>query len=443
MSTQNTLTNGRYRIPRGVAALFLLVFLTSCTQRNDSPPPPNPEVATITIHPGTVALTTELPGRTSSYLVAEIRPQVSGLLQKRLFTEGSDVEAGQLLYQIEPAEFRAALDSAGANLIAARKSADRARASLEASAADVAMEEARLALARINRQRYEDLFQAKAVPESDRDQAATDFDVAEASLKAAKARVENDQQAVGVAEAAIQQAEAAVETARINLAYTTVAAPISGRIGRSSVTDGAIVTAYQPVALATIQQLDPIYVDVPQSTRNLLRLRRHLEEGRLERGENGDDQVELVLEDGSIYPLKGTFEFQDVTVDSSTGSVILRMVFPNPDGLLLPGMFVRTVVKEGVNDNAILVPQQGVSRDRKGNPIVLLVDKQGTVVQRILTIDRAVGEHWLVTSGLAEGDRVIVEGSQKVRPGASVSVISLDRLDKGAAAVGAPAPRDH
>ena len=217
-----------------------------------------------------------------------------------------------------------------------------------------------------------------------------------------------------------------VETARINLNYTRVVSPISGRIGTSTVTDGAIVTAYQPMALATIQQLDPIYVDVPQSTTELLRLERRLEEGRLNRDGTNLNKVQLILEDGTTYPLEGTLQFRDVSVDPTTGSVILRMVFPNPNGVLLPGMFVRAVVKEGVNDQAILIPQQAVSRDPKGNPLALIVDAAGKVEQRMLSLDRAIGDQWLVSSGLAPGDRVIAEGMQKVRPGAAVKEVPFD-----------------
>jgi len=238
--------------------------------------------------------------------------------------------------------------------------------------------------------------------------------------------VESDRKVVAVAKAVIQQAEAALETARINLGYTKITAPISGRIGRSNVTDGAIVTAYQPIPLATIQQIDPIYVDVPQSTTELLRLRRNLRHGRLNQNGTNQNKVNLILEDGTAYPLEGTLQFRDVTVDPTTGSVILRVVFPNPEGVLLPGMFVRAVVKEGVSMQAIMIPQQAVSRDPKGNPIALIVDDAGKVQQRMLTLDRAIGNKWLVSSGLAPGDRLIVEGLQKVRTGASVKEVPFD-----------------
>jgi membrane fusion protein (multidrug efflux system) len=407
-----------------LTALLGGLLLGGCDDTGRSQPPPQvPEVAVVTVQPRKVVLTTELPGRTSAFRVAEIRPQVNGLIQKRLFTEGSDVKAGQILYQIDPAPFQAALDNATANLAVMRKSADRARAALEAGIARVTQQRATLEFARTDRRRFEDAFKDRAVSTSQRDQAVTNANVAEATLRAIKAQLESDRAAVAVAKAAIHQAEAAVETVRINLGYCRVTAPISGRIGRSSVTEGAIVTAYQPIPLATIQQLDPIYVDVPQSTTELLRLKRPLEDGRLNHDETNQNEVKLILEDGAAYPLRGTLQFRDVTVDPTTGSVILRVVFPNPEGVLLPGMFVQAVIKEGVNEQAILIPQQAVSRDHKGNPIALIVDAEGNVGQRMLTLYRAIGDQWLVSTGLAPGDRVIVEGMQRVRPGAAVKVI--------------------
>ena len=251
----------------------------------------------------------------------------------------------------------------------------------------------------------------------------TDAEVAEATLGTVEAQVESDRQAVAVAEASIQQAEAALNTARINLGYTRVTAPISGRIGRSNVTDGALATGYQATSLASIQQIDPIYVDVPQSTTELLRLKQRLAKGRLKTDGKDQRKVKLVLEDGTTFPLEGTLEFRDVTVDPTTGSFILRMVFPNPKYMLLPGMYVRAVVQEGIAEQAILVPQQGVTRDPKGNPIALTVDAGDKVQQRMLTLDRTIGDQWLVSSGLAPGDRLIVEGLQRVRPGAAVKVV--------------------
>jgi membrane fusion protein (multidrug efflux system) len=406
--------------------ILVLLAVTGCKQKGGPPQGGVPEVAVVTVHPDRVVMTTELAGRPSAFLVSEIRPQVNGLIQKRLFTEGSDIKAGQVLYQIDPAPFKAVLDNATANLESARKATDRARAALNAGIAGVTSQQATVAFARTNRQRFEDLFKDKAVSGSDRDQAVTGADVAEASLRAAEAQVESDRKAIAVAEAAIQQADAVLETARINLGYTKITAPISGRIGKSNVTDGALVTAYQPMALATIQQLDPIYVDVPQSTTELLRLQRRLEDGRLNHDGTNQNKVKLILEDGTPYLSEGTLQFQDVTVDPTTGSVILRIVFPNPEGVLLPGMFVRAVITEGVNEQAILVPQQGISRNPKGDPVALIVDAEDKVQQRMLTLDRAIGNKWVVSSGLNPGDRVIVEGVQKVRPGASVKVVLFD-----------------
>ncbi len=358
------------------------ILLTGC--RRQQPPPPAPEVTTVTVKPQQVELTTELPGRTSAYLVAEIRPQVNGIIQKRLFTEGSDVNAGQVLYQIDPAPFQAALDNAKAAL-------GRAEASLTSI--------------RLRAGRYKELLADKAVSQQDYDDAASSLSQAEAD---------------------IQYWKAMVETANINLRYTQVTAPISGRIGKSNVTDGALVSAYQPVALSTIQQLDPIYVDVPQSTTELLRLNRRVENNQLNQDGMNQKKVKLFMEDGTAYPLEGSLQFRDVTVDPTTGSVTLRIVFPNPEGALLPGMFVRTVVQEGVQEQAILIPQQAVSRDMKGNPIAMIVDAEGKVQLRMLTLDRAIGDKWLVLSGLKPDDRVIVEGIQKIRPGALVKVIPFE-----------------
>jgi membrane fusion protein (multidrug efflux system) len=409
------------------AAVIVGLSLQGCDWRKPAPPaPPPPEVVTLTVAAQKVVLTTELPGRTAPYLVAEIRPQVNGLLQKRLFTEGSDVKQGEVLYQIDPAPFQAAVDNAAASLEVVRRTADEAPAALAASVARLAAQKATLGLAKINRQRFEDLLTDQAVSASERDQAVANADVAEATLQAAQAQVDSDRQAVAAARAAVQQADAALATARINLAYTRIVAPISGRIGRSMVTDGAIVTAYQPAPLATIQELDPIYVDVPQSTTELMRLKHRLEDGRLSHDGAGQKKVQLIFEDGSRYPLEGVLQFRDVSVDPTTGSVILRAVFPNPQGILLPGMFVRGVVEEGVNERAILVPQQAVARDPAGNPLVLLVGPDHKVEQRALTLDRALGSQWLVATGLTPGDRVIVEGVQKVRPSAAVSEVPAD-----------------
>ena len=421
-------------------AVFIAVLLAAGCDRDHQAPRPRtvPEVSTMTVQPQILMLTTELPGRTSPYRIAEIRPQVSGLILKRLFTEGADIKAGQVLYQIDPAPFQAALDSAQANKTASEKATDRARAALEASIADIARLQVALELAETNHQRYEDAFKDKAVSGIQRDQAAAEVKMAKSSLRAAEAQVENSRQAVAAAQAAIQQAEAALKTVRINLAYTKITAPISGRIGKSSVTEGAIVTAYQPVPLAVIQQLDPIYVDVPQSTTELLRLKRRMAEGWLNHEGKNQSKVDLFMEDGTAYPFEGTLQFQDITVNPTTGSVLLRVVFQNPGGFLLPGMFVRAVIKEGINEQAILIPQQTVSRDHKGSPFVLMIDADGNVALRMLTIDRAIDDQWLVSSGLAPGDQVIVEGRQRLRPGMAVTAVPFTENQTGHETDGGP-----
>jgi membrane fusion protein, multidrug efflux system len=362
--------------------IAIALSLAGCGRQR--PSPQLPEVAAVTVQPQKATLTTELPGRTSAYLIAEIRPQVNGLIQKRLFTEGSDVNAGQVLYQIDPAPFQAAVDNAKASL-------SRAEASLPSI--------------RSRAERYKELLVDKAVSQQEYDDATSSFNQVEAE---------------------IQYWKAMVETANINLGYTSVTAPISGRIGKSTVTDGALVIAYQPVSLATIQQLNPIYVDVPQSTTEMLRLNRRLKDGSLNQNEMSMKKVKLFLEDGVAYPLEGKLQFRDVTVDPTTGSVILRIVFPNPEGILLPGMFARAVIEEGVQEQAILIPQQAVSRDLRGNPTAMIVDMDNKVQARMLTLDHAIGDQWLVSSGLAFGDRVIVEGIQKVRPGTPVKAVPFN-----------------
>ncbi len=422
--------------PRFITSIMILIlvgvpgfFMLSCKGRQQGAPAfPPAEVATIKVQPKPLALTMELPGRTSVFRIAEIRPQVSGLLQERLFTEGSDVKAGQVLYQIDPAPFKAAFDIAAANLVAAKKAADRARAAFIASMAGVDRQKAMLAFAETNEQRFSELVKDRAVSAIELDQAVTEATVSEATLKVVQAQVESDRVAVAAAEAAIQQAEASLKVAKINLGYTQITAPISGRIGRSSVTEGAILTAYQPLALATIQQLDPIYVDVPQSTNELLRLKRQMDAGSLNQKGNGQKVVTLLLEDDTRYPLEGTLQFRDVTVDPTTGSVILRAVFPNPEGFLLPNMFVRAKMKEGVNEQAITIPQQAVMRDPKGNPTAYVVNKDSTAELRMLTLDRAIGDQWLVSAGISKGDQVIVEGVQKVRPGAPVRSVPFGNV---------------
>ncbi len=405
----------------------------ACESKQALPPPPIPEVGVITVKTEPILLTTELPGRTVAYLMAEIRPQVSGIIQKRLFEEGKDVQEGEILYEIDPLPFQAAVEQAEANLAAARKAADRARAAWQASMAGVIRQRATLELAKTNWQRLEELVKERAVSLSQRDQAATDVQVAQAMLQAAEAQVESDRQAVAAAEAAIKQAEAALKMARINLGYTQITAPIAGRIGKSNVTVGALVTAHQPLSLTTIQKLDPIYVDVPQATAELLRLQERLRAGRITLEGRKQNKVKIIIENGETYPWEGELQFRDITVDPTTGSVTLRIVVPNPKGILMPGMFVRAVIKEGINRQAILVPQQAVSRDPKGNAFVLIVDDHGKVGMKTITVDRAIGNKWLVSSGLVAGEKIIVEGLLKVRPGASVRLVHLDQ--------GAPTPK--
>jgi len=365
------------------AVLFTMgLTLSGCGKETQSAARPQgpPEVGVIAVEPQKVSLTTELPGRTSAHRIAEVRPQVGGIIQKRLFTEGSDVKAGEVLYQIDPATFRATYSSAKAALVRA---------------------EANLNSVRLREERYRELVQINAVSQQE-------YDDASAALKQSRADVE--------------AAKAVLETARINLDYTSVKAPISGRIGRSAVTVGALVTASQAEPLAVIQQLDPVYVDVTQSTPDLLRLRQAVADGLLK--SNGNNaEVRLLLEDGTPYPHSGSLQFSDVTVEQSTGSVVLRTVFPNPDKLLLPGMFVRAVVEEGVNEQAILVPQRGVTRNPAGNAMVFVVGAEEKVEPRVITVTRTVGDNWLVSDGLKAGDRVILEGIQRARPGTVVNAV--------------------
>jgi membrane fusion protein (multidrug efflux system) len=399
----------RTRLIAAIGILVVGLMLSGCGKAKEGGIPSKmgtPEVAVVVMQEERVVITTELPGRTSPYLVAEVRPQVSGIIQKRLFVEGADVKAGEVLYQIDPAPYQASYDNAKAALVRA---------------------EAYLPAARSRVERYKDLVAIKAVSQQD-------YDDAESTLKQAEATVE--------------VSRAAVETARINLAYTQIKAPISGRIGKSNATVGALATAHQGSPLTTIQQLDPIYVDATQSSANLLQFKRKTEAGRIKGAGPDQARVKLLLEDGTPYPLEGSLKFSDVTVDPSTGSYILRMVFPNPKHTLLPGMYVRPVVQEGIADRAVLVPQQGVSRDPKGNAVVLVVDSSGkveqraiTVEQKITTADRPMGDKWFVTSGLKTGDRVIVEGMQKVRPGVPVKAVPFDPIGKASAQAAKAAPQ--
>lgn len=382
------------------AALMLLtgLFTTACEKKQ--PPKPQagpPEVGILVVQPQRVTLTTELSGRTVPQKIAEVRPQVSGIIQKRVFTEGSDVKAGQLLYQIDPAAYQAAHASAKA-----------AQARAEAS----------LVAVRLKAERYLDLVKIKAVSQQDNDDA---------------------QAALLQAEADVAASRAAVETARINLAYTRISAPISGRIGRSTVTDGALVTASQPAALATIQQLGTMYVDVTQSSAELLKLKQNLASGMLKSSAASQARVKLILEDGTVYPQPGVLKFSEVSVDQGTGSITLRATFPNPKQTLLPGMFVRAVLEEGVSEQAILVPQRGVTRNPKGDAMAMVVGAEEKVESRPIKVVRTVGDSWLVSEGLKPGDRVILEGLQRARPGTQVKAVPFGSKPAAPAAA-APQP---
>lgn len=366
-----------------VLPLSLVAFtLSGCDEPQAAVKPAAPapvEVGVVEIRPEPLTLTTELPGRTSAHLVAEVRPQVGGIIEQRLFREGAEVAAGALLYRIDPASFQAAYDSAKAAL--AKAQADIRSVQLKA-------------------ERYKDLVRIKAVSDQD-------YDDARAALAQAQAEVDAQ--------------KAALETARINLDYTQVRAPIAGRIGRSSVTAGALVTADQTTALATIQQLDPVYVDVQRSSTEWLELQQALKSGRLSHpGADGSVAVRLKLEDGSDYPQTGRLLFSEVTVDAGTGAITLRAEFPNPDQRLLPGMYVRAVLEEGVAQQALLVPQRAVSRDARGQASALVVNADGKAERRDLVTERAVGDRWLVTTGIAAGERVIVDNLQKIKAGTVV-----------------------
>lgn len=365
-------------------AVALLFTVSGCDKKSGAQGPPQagpPEVGIVEVQPQFVELTTELSGRTSPHLIAEVRPQITGIIQKRLFTEGAEVKAGELLYQIDDAMYRAELAKAQATMAKA---------------------EANLAPVRLKAERFAELVQVNAISRQEADDAG-------AALKQA--------------EAEILVAGAALEVARINLDYTGVKAPISGRIGRSSVTTGALVTANQATPVATIQQLDPMYVDVTQSAAEMLRMQRNLGSGLLKDGGQVKAKVTLLLEDGTPYPLPGELKFSEVTVDQSTGSVTLRAEFPNPEQILLPGMFVRAVVPEGVNEQAILVPQRGVTRNPAGQATVMVVGAEDKVEPRIIQVARTVNDSWLVSDGLKPGDRVILEGLQKARPGTPVKAM--------------------
>jgi len=356
------------------------LLLAACGKDDKGPPPP-PEVSIVTLKPRSVAITDQLPGRTTAFKVAEVRPQVTGIVQKRLFGEGSEVKAGEQLFQIDAGSYRAALSSAEAALKRA---------------------EAQAITSKLLAERYEPLIAANAVSKQENDEAI-----------AARARAEAD----------VASAKAAVDAARINVVYTQVLSPINGRIGRTLVTEGALVTSGQEAPLATVQQLDPIYVDIAQSSTEILRLRRQMVSGELVKDANNQAEVTLTLEDGTVYPEHGRLKVSEASVDPSTGSVLLRAVFPNPRRELLPGMFVRAQLAQGTRSAALLVPQRGVSHNPKGEASVLLVDKEDKVVERVVTADRAIEGEWLITAGLSPGDRVIVDGLQKAKPGSPVKVV--------------------
>jgi multidrug efflux system membrane fusion protein len=336
-----------------------------------------PQVTVYVVKSAPLAVTTELPGRTDAFRVAEVRPQVSGIVLRRNFTEGGDVNAGDSLYQIDPATYKAAYNSAKGELAKAEAAAN---------------------IAHLTVKRYEPLVGTQYISRQEYDQAVANARQADASVIAA---------------------QASVETARINLAYTKVSSPINGRIGKSSVTEGALVTNGQAAALATVQQLDPIYVDVTQSSNDFM----HLKQSRLQKNED-TSSVQLLMENGQPYPLKGTLQFSDVTVDESTGSITLRAVFPNPQHSLLPGMFVRARIDEGIQPDAILVPQQGVTRTPRGDATVLVVNGKEQVELRNVIASQAIGDSWLIAEGLKDGDRVVVSGMQKIHPGTTVVAVS-------------------
>ena len=367
---------------RSIALLSVALVVLGCVQAKQPPPSPTaPEVTVVTIHRQPVPVTTELPGRTSAYLVAQVRARVDGIVLRREFTEGADVKAGQRLYQIDPAPYRAALDSA----LAALQKAQANVAAMNAQA-----------------ERYKILIGGNGVSKQEYDNAI-----------AAQAQAAAD----------VASSAAAVQTARINLGYTDVVSPITGRTGLSLVTQGAYVQASAATLLTTVQQIDPIYVDLTQTSVAGLQLRRDVANGQLK--ENGSDQakVTLTLEDGTKYPAIGTLQFTDITVDPGTGSVTVRAVFPNPDHVLLPGMFVRASIEEGVNDNALLVPQQGVTHDPSGHATALVVSPDNKVELRIIQATRTLGDQWVVQGGLNEGERVIVAGVQKAQPGILVRAV--------------------
>jgi len=388
------------RVSGSIAIVLLALGLFACGsgKQGGTPQQGTPEVGVVTIQPQEAVLTAELPGRTLPYEVSDVRPQVNGILKKRLFTEGSIVQAGQPLYQIDDTLYQAAYSSAKAQLANAK---------------------AGLTTAKLRADRYVSLREQKSISQQD-------YDDAQAALQQAMANVE--------------QQQANVEAARITLGYTRITAPITGKIGRSYLTQGALVEANQDEALATIQTLDPIYVDMNQSSSELLVLRRAV--AKSDQAGQPTADVTLTLDDGTAYPQQGTLQFQEVSVDTTTATVTLRAQFPNPDGLLLPGMFVRARIIEGVEPNALLVPQRGVSRDERGNATALIVDADGVVQSRKLTVGQTVGTNWLVKSGINGGDRVIVEGLQYARAGQKANAVAFVARDDKAVSSAAPAPAE-
>ncbi len=382
---------------RSICVATAALALAACGQKQSAPPQQTPEVGVITVEPTPVPVLTELPGRTSAFLVAQVRARVDGIVQRREFTEGSEVKAGQRLYKIDPAPYLASLNSAKAALAKA---------------------EANLASTTAQANRYKVLVAANAVSKQDYDNAVA---------------------AQGQAAADVASAKASVETAQINLGYTDVVAPISGRTGVSQVTPGAYVQASQATLMDTIQRIDTVYVDLTQSSLDGLKLRREMQEGRLKTSGEGAAKVTLILEDGRPYPLAGKLQFSDVTVDQATGSVTIRAVFPNPDRVLLPGMFVRARIEEGVNETAMLVPQIGVTHDPKGAAVALVVASDNKVAPHVLDTGGMRGADWIVNHGLQPGDRVIVQGTEKVRPGMTVKAVpaQLPKPASGASAPGA------
>jgi membrane fusion protein (multidrug efflux system) len=368
--------------------------LVGCGDRVDPLPPAEgtPVVGVIELRRQSVELSTSLPGRTVPYLIAEVRPQVDGLIVSRQFIEGSKVELGQTLYQIDPASYRARYDSARASL---------------------ARSEAILHSVRLKAERFKQLSKFKAVSTQEHDDVIA---------------------ALGQAEADVSAGQASVQSARINLQYARVKAPIAGIIGRSSVTPGALVTAHQGKAMATIQQLDPIYVDLTQSSIDMLRLRKALAQGDLTTVDAGLVKVTLLLEDGSAYPLSGKLAFSETTVNQSTGAITLRALFPNPTAELLPGMYVQAVLQEGVKSDALLVPKVAVTRNHAGKPIAFVVGADHKLQQRLLETERAIGNYWLVSSGVRPGEQLVVEGMMRARDGIEVEIVPLAQIPTDAEA---------